>query len=36
MEADKLSKKVLNILEGKIYYSQWEDGNEGPTMAINI
>jgi hypothetical protein len=36
MEADKQSKKALKIPEGKIYYSQWEDGNEGPTLAINI
>jgi hypothetical protein len=36
MEADKLSKKALKEPEGKIYYSQWEDGNEGPTISINI
>jgi hypothetical protein len=36
MEADKQFKRALKLPEGKLYYSQWEDENEGPTLAINI
>jgi ribonuclease HI len=35
-EADRLSKKALKEQVGKIYYTQWEEGNEGPTLFLNI
>jgi ribonuclease HI len=34
--ADNLSKKALFLLQGKISYSQWEDGHEGPTHFIKM
>jgi hypothetical protein len=33
-EADTLSKKALQILEGKIQYNKWIDGREGPTHFL--
>jgi hypothetical protein len=35
-EADILSKKALQMQEGKIVYNQWEEGNEGPTLFLNL
>jgi ribonuclease HI len=29
-EADALSKKSLQVPEGKIHYNKWQDGHEGP------
>jgi hypothetical protein len=34
-EADTLSKKVLQILEGKIQYNKWIDVHEGPTHFMH-
>jgi hypothetical protein len=31
MEADKLSKKALKDQRGNVFFTQWEDGNKGPT-----
>ena len=36
MEADFLSKKALSNTEGKLECSWWVDGNEGPTLSINL
>lgn len=36
MDADFLSKKALTKTEDKLEYSQWVDGNEGPTLSINL
>jgi hypothetical protein len=35
-EADSLSKKALLKIEGKIEYNLWVDGNEGPTLFLNL
>ena len=35
-EVDILSKKAHKMQEGKISYNQWEEGNEGPTLFLNL
>jgi len=35
-EANRLSNKSLKEQIGKIYYTHWEEGNEGPTRCLNI
>ena len=35
-EADTLSKKALHMPPGQIRFTKWEDGNEGPTILINL
>jgi ribonuclease HI len=35
-EVDCLSKKALYSSRGRIAYSQWVDGHEGPTLFINM
>jgi ribonuclease HI len=35
-EADRLSKQALQMQTGKIAYNLWEDGNEGPTLFLNL
>jgi ribonuclease HI len=36
MEADHLSKMALTKTEGKLEFSRWVEGNEGPTISINL
>jgi hypothetical protein len=36
MEANFLSKKVLSKTEEKIEYNLWVDGNEGPTLFLEL
>jgi hypothetical protein len=36
MEADTLSKLALTKPEGKLVYSSWVEGNEGPSITINL
>jgi ribonuclease HI len=35
-EADFLSKKAIQMQEGKISYNQWIEGNEGPPLFLNL
>jgi len=35
-EADPLSKKALLKTKGKIEYNLWVDGNEVPTLYLNL
>jgi len=35
-EADPFSKKSLQMQTWKIDYNLWEDGNEGPTLFLNL
>jgi len=35
-EVDTLSKKVLQVPEGKIHYNKWQDGHEGPPLFLHI
>jgi hypothetical protein len=35
-EADTLSKKALYLPPGHFCFTKWEDGNEGPTIKINM
>jgi ribonuclease HI len=35
-EADTLSKKALYLSLGHFCFTKWEDGNEGPTIKINM
>jgi hypothetical protein len=35
-EADTLSKKALSMPLGQIRFSQWEDGNEGPSISLTL
>jgi hypothetical protein len=35
-QVDDLSKRDLQNQEGKIYYNQLEEGNEGPTLIMNL
>jgi ribonuclease HI len=35
-EADLLSKKAIQMQEGKITYNQWVEGNEGPSLFLNL
>jgi hypothetical protein len=36
MDADHLSKKALTKTEGKLEFNRWVEGNEGPTISINL
>jgi ribonuclease HI len=36
MEVDKLSKKALLKPEGKINFNLWTEGQEGPTLFLNL
>jgi ribonuclease HI len=35
-EADTLSKKALQMPEGKIHYNKWIDGHEGPSHFMHL
>jgi ribonuclease HI len=35
-EADALSKKSLQVPEGKIHYNKWLDGHEGPSLFLHL
>jgi ribonuclease HI len=35
-EADALSKKALQIPEGKIMYNKWIEGHEGPSLFLHL
>jgi hypothetical protein len=35
MEADALSKIALQVPEGRIHYSKWQDGHEGPPLSLS-
>jgi ribonuclease HI/probable phosphoglycerate mutase len=35
-EADALSKKSLQVPEGKIHYNKWQDGHEGPLLSLHL
>ena len=35
-EADYLSKKALQMQEGKISYNKWIEGNKGPPLFLNL
>jgi ribonuclease HI len=35
-EADSLSKKALLAPEGRILYSKWQDGQEGPPLSMRL
>jgi hypothetical protein len=35
MEADALSKIALQVPEGRIHYSKWQDGHEAPTTFFS-
>jgi hypothetical protein len=36
MEADALSKLALQVPEGSIHYSKWQDGYEGPPLSLRL
>jgi len=36
MDAYHLSKKALTKTEGKLDFNRWVEGNEGPTLSINL
>lgn len=35
-EADSLSKRALHLPPGQIYFTIWEDGNEGPAIKLKL
>jgi ribonuclease HI len=36
VEADVLSKKSLQVPEGRIHYNKWQDGHEGPPLSLRL
>jgi hypothetical protein len=35
-EADSLSKKSLQVPEGRIHLSKWQDGQEAPPLSLRL
>jgi ribonuclease HI len=36
VEADTLSKKSLQVSEGRIHFNKWKDGQEGPPLSLRL
>jgi ribonuclease HI len=36
VEEDTLSKKSLQVLEGRIHFNKWQDGQEAPPLTLRL
>ena len=36
VEADTLSKKALQVTEGRIHFKKWQDGKEAPPLTMQL